>query len=131
MSDHVPRFSEPITATIGPAGLDHWADIRALHALAFRHLAGLTLDDGQIEAFAAHVREPEYTESLLTQDLLVAWHDARPVGTAGWTPDDRGALARITSVCVSPLFTRLGVGRSLVAAAEERARAAGFRSFSV
>ena len=113
------------------AGLDHWSDIRDLHALSFRYLTGPSVEPSQCAAFLARIREPDYTLALQAQDLLVAWIDRQPVGTAGWVPfDGRGSTARITSVCVSPLFTRLGVGRRLVEAAEERASLSGYRGLA-
>ena len=116
---------------IRSADLDHWSDIRDLHALSFRHLTGPSVEPAQCAAFLARVREPDYTLALQTQDLLVAWIDHQPIGTAGWVPfDGRGSTARIASVCVSPLFTRLGVGRRLVEAAEERASLSGYRDLA-
>jgi GNAT superfamily N-acetyltransferase len=105
------------------AGLDHWSEIRHVHASAFRRLAGPAIDEQQCEAFVARIYEPDYTVTLQTHDLIVAWLDNRPIGTAGWVPfDQRGTIARIASVYVSPQFTRLGIGRRLVTAAEARAR---------
>jgi GNAT superfamily N-acetyltransferase len=113
------------------AGLDHWSEIRHVHASAFRRLAGPAIDEQQCEAFVARIYEPDYTVTLQTHDLIVAWLDNRPIGTAGWVPfDQRGTIARIASVYVSPQFTRLGIGRRLVTAAEARARSAGFASFA-
>ncbi len=112
-------------------GLDHWAEIRHLHALSFRTLASRTIEPSQSAAFIAGIYEPDYTVSLQTHDLLAAWLDRRPVGTAGWVPFDHQARsARITSVYVSPFFARLGIGSRLVAAAEARAAAAGFQAYA-
>ena len=131
MSDTSRQFGERPRVELRGAGLDRWADIRALHALAFRHLVGPCIDASECDAFVGRVFAPDYTDTLFTQDLQVAWHDDRPVGTAGWVPaDDKGTVARIASVFVSPLFTRTGIGRLLVAAAEAQARSAGFQSFS-
>ena len=113
------------------AGLDHWAEIRHLHALAFRSIAGPAIEPGPCDAFVARIYEPDYTVTLQTHDLRVAWHDGRPIGTAGWVPfDHHRKSARIASVYVSPFFARLGIGARLVAAAEARATAAGFLGFA-
>jgi GNAT superfamily N-acetyltransferase len=121
----VPRLD------IRGAGLDHWAEIRHLHALSFRTLSSRAIEPSQSAAFIAGIYEPDYTVSLQTHDLLVAWLDQRPVGTAGWVPFDHQARsARITSVYVSPFFARLGIGRRLVAAAEARPAAAGFQAYA-
>lgn len=112
-------------------GLDHWAEIRHLHALSFRSQTSRTIEPSQSDAFIAGIYEPDYTVSLQTHDLVVAWLDQRPVGTAGWVPFDYHAQsARITSVYVSPFFARLGIGSRLVAAAEARAASAGFRAYA-
>ena len=113
------------------AGLDDWSAVRELHASAFRALAGPTLDLSQVAAFVELIFAPDYTDALLTQDLQTAWYEGHLVATAGWVAaDDSGASARITAVYVSPMFQRLGIGRRIVGAAEARARAAGFRSFT-
>lgn len=113
------------------ADLDHWSDIRDLHASSFLRLAGPWIDPDQCAAFLAHIREPGYTHGLQQQDLQVGWMGEQAIGTAGWEPlDGRPQTARVTSVFVSPLFTRLGIGRRLVEAAEERARLKGYRSFA-
>ncbi len=113
------------------AGLDHWAEIRHLHALSFRAVTSRAIEPKQSAAFIERIYEPDYTVSLQTHDLLVAWLDQRPIGTAGWVPfDHRAKSARITSVYVSPFFNRLGIGSRLVAAAEARAAAAGFHAYA-
>lgn len=124
--------SDHMRLEIRGADPDHWSDVRSLHALAFRRLSCPALEPGQCRAFIAHIYAPDYTAALQMQDVHAAWYESRIIGTAGWMPsDDRGTAARITSVFVSPLFARIGIGRRLVVAAEARARAAGFRTFVV
>lgn len=117
--------------TIRRVGMDDWAGVRYVHAAAFRFLAGSDCEQSELEAFAAYVRSQEYAQRLQSENLYAGWLDGELVGTAGWTPaDDSGSLARITSVFVRPLFTRLGIGSRLTLDAEARARAAGFERFS-
>jgi GNAT superfamily N-acetyltransferase len=124
--------SDQLRLEIRGADPDHWSDVRSLHALAFRRLDSPALEPAQCQAFVAHIYAPDYTAALQMQDIQTAWYEGQIIGTAGWMPsDDRGTAARITSVFVSPLFARIGVGRRIVAAAEARARAAGFRTFVV
>jgi GNAT superfamily N-acetyltransferase len=107
------------------------SDIRSLHASSFRALAAPALDASQVAAYVDWIYSPDYTDVLITQDLLTAYYEHHLVGTAGWIPaDDAGVSARISAVYVAPLFARLGIGRRLLAAAEARAEMAGFRSFS-
>ena len=124
--DEAPRFE------IRCVDLDHWGEVRDLHTFVFRRLTAPPLESGQRAAIITHIQEPEYTLTLQTHDLVAAWFDRHIVGTAGWVPfDERKSTARIASVCVSPLFRRLGVGRRLVEAIEERATLAGFHNFTV
>lgn len=125
-------FAKPADRlTIRRVGMDDWARIRYVHASAFRILAGNDCEPPQAEAFTAYVRSQRYADRLQAENLHAGWLDGELVGTAGWTPaDDSGSLARITSVFVQPLFTRLGIGRRLALDAEARARSAGFERFS-
>lgn len=113
------------------ASVDCWSDVRHLHALCIRRMAETSIEPSDADAFFNLIQSPDYTDVLMTHDLQTAWYDDHLVGTAGWVPsDDAGTSARITAVFVSPQFARLGVGRRLVALAEARARAAGFRTFA-
>ena len=126
-----PSASPADRMTIRRVGMDDWANVRYVHATAFRILAGKDCEPAEAEAFAAYVRSQDYADRLQSESLHAGWLDGELVGTAGWTPaDDSGALARITSVFVRPLFTRLGIGRRLTLDAEARAHAAGFERFS-
>lgn len=126
------RLLGTLPLEIGAAGLDHWSEIRSLHASAFRYLTGPSMEPASSAALLSMIYAPDYTGSLQCQDLQVARHDGRIIATAGWVPtDDSGTTARIVSVYVSPLFGRLGVGSRLVAAVEHKAHAAGFRGFAV
>lgn len=117
---------------IRAVGIDNWSEIRGLHAAAFKALAAPFIDRTESDAYIGHIYAPDYTDTLMALDLQAVWLDGRIVATAGWAPsDDRGETARISSVFVSPLFARLGIGRQVVSAAETRARTAGFGTFAV
>jgi GNAT superfamily N-acetyltransferase len=112
-------------------GFDDWANVRYVHAAAFRLLAGNHFTPAECDAFEHFVRSQDYVDLMLGESIWGAWLDDQLVGTSGWIPaDDSGALARITSVFVRPFFTRMGIGRRLVLDAEARARNAGFERFS-
>lgn len=118
-------------AIVRAVGLDDWSAVRQLHGQSFNRLAGVLFDEDGAAAMRRHLEAPEYTEELARHNLSIALVDGRVVGTCGWVAsDDHGHAARITSLFVDPLFTRLGIGRRLVWDAEARARAAGFQTLT-
>jgi GNAT superfamily N-acetyltransferase len=115
---------------IGP---DHLAEVRYVHAAAFRAQGRPQFSDQQVEAFAAYVYSRGYTSALSEASrggcLVGAWLGPELIGTVGWSPaDGLGILARIRWVFVRPMFTGLGVGTKLVEDIERRVRQAGFRT---
>ena len=118
-------------AVVAPIGLDDWSDVRHLHWLAFQKLIGVYLEHGEAEAFKAVAASCAYSQDLRRADLIGARIDGHLAGTCGWKPaDDAGASARLTGLFVSPLFTRVGLGRRLVEDTEALATAAGFQVFT-
>ncbi len=118
--------------SIAPVGVDDWSDVRHLHALAFEKLIGTAIDERDLTAFKVAVASWDYTQDLLATHIAGAFVDGYLVGTCGWRPaDDTGVLARVACLYVNPMFTRLGIGRHLLANAQEQVTAAGFRALSV
>jgi len=123
-------------AEIRPIGPDDLAEVRSLQSTSFRVLAAQTFSEEEIAAFTEHVYSYAYTEMLSEairrQQLLGAWFSGQLVGTAGWTAGDGNAsTARIRWVYVRPLFTGIGLGTRLVAAAEAAARRGGYKILTV
>jgi predicted N-acetyltransferase YhbS len=107
--------------------------VRRLQAESFAALAGAIHSPAQIAAHVDLIMAPDYAGELLSNNLLVAEApDGTVVATAGWcrVPDDDG-VARLRKVFVAPERAGQGLGRRMVEAAEEAARAAGFRRFRV
>lgn len=102
--------------------------VRALHALAFRHLAASHHDEMQIAAHEALIMAPEYADDLARSNLMLAWHaEAGLVATAGWLAmDDRPRTARIRKVFVHPDWARRGLASLLVQTAECEAAKQGY-----
>lgn len=118
--------------SIAPVSLDDWSDVRHLHALTFEKLIASAIDAPGLEAFKATAASWEYMQDLQAAHLSGAYIDGFLAGTCGWLPaDDTGSLARIAFHYVNPMFTRLGIGRQLLAHAEMQASAAGFRALTV
>ncbi len=115
-----------------PIGLDGWADVRQLHALAFEKLVGAGIDARDVAAFKIAVTSWSYTQDIQAARLTGAFVDGYLVGTCGWLPaDDTGVTARVMFLYVNPMFSRLGFGRQLLGNAERHAFAAGFRALAV
>ncbi|MCC7427850.1 MAG: GNAT family N-acetyltransferase [Alphaproteobacteria bacterium] len=117
--------------------------VSAMHIASLRALSITTYSAAEIEAYATTMATPDYAEDLARSDIHMAVATeavapgagngdgrgaaAQPWGTAGWIAhEDAPGTARIRKVFTHPLLARRGIARRLVAAAEARARAAGF-----
>jgi putative acetyltransferase len=110
-------------------GLDDHAQVRYLHARSMRALGGDALSDAELACFLAFVDSPAYSDHLRTEEVHGAFLDGQLIGTASWLANaDNGETARIASVFVHPMFTRLGLGGRLLAEVESRAAQSGFTS---
>lgn len=115
-----------------PIGMDDWGHVRHVHSIAFDRLVAPWLDPEHAIAFQERTQSPEYVDELMEENLAAAWFDGQMVGTCGWQPaDDAGAVARMTSLFVHPIFSRMGFGRTLLANVEERAASAGFSTLTL
>lgn len=123
-------MTELVLRPIREADLDA---VRRLQADSFSALAGAVHSPAQIAAHVALIMAPDYAGELLSNNLLVAEApDGAVVATSGWcrVPDD-DETARLRKVFVAPDRAGQGLGRRMVEAAEDAARAAGFRRFRV
>jgi GNAT superfamily N-acetyltransferase len=118
--------------------------LRALQAAAMRALGAGYYTPAQVEAAVRYVCVPD-PELIEDGTYLVAELDGRLVGCGGWslrckayagpaagqTDADRldpvTEPTRIRAMFTAPDVARRGVGRAILAAAEDAARAAGFR----
>jgi putative acetyltransferase len=115
--------------TLRRVSLDDHAQVRYLHARSMRALSGDALSDAELGAFLAFVHQPCYSDHLRTEEVHGAFLDGQLVGTASWLANaDDGETARIASVFVHPMFTRLGLGGRMLAEVESRAAQSGFTS---
>ena len=115
--------------TLRRVGIDDHAQVRYLHARSMRALSGDALSDAELADFLAFVDQPGYSDHLRTEEVHGAFLDGQLVGTASWLANgDDGETARIASVFVHPMFTRLGLGGRMLAEVESRAVQSGFTS---
>lgn len=127
------------------------ADIPVLHDLIARSARGLSHGYYSAAETEAALRHVFGVDSTLISDgtYFVAEQDGIPLGCGGWS--DRRTLyggdqrpmgnaerldpalepARIRAFFVAPEAARRGIGRRLLAACEEAARQAGFRSLEL
>ncbi|KAB2851680.1 MAG: GNAT family N-acetyltransferase [Hyphomicrobiaceae bacterium] len=133
MSSDVTELARLIDAIqLRPIGVDDFAAVRFVHDTAFRAHCASHFSELDAAEFRAHLRSPKYMDELQHEEIIGAWLDGELIGTASWMPaDDHGNCARIGSLYVRPLFDHLGVGSLLLSEAEQRARRAGFREFSI
>jgi GNAT superfamily N-acetyltransferase len=129
----VIRLARP--ADIGP--------LRELQAAAMRALGAGHYTTAEVDAAIRYVCVPD-SELIEDGTYLVAERDGRLVGCGGWSLrrkayagplesqtdadrlDPRTEPTRIRAMFTAPDVARQGVGRALLAAAEDAARAAGF-----
>jgi GNAT superfamily N-acetyltransferase len=139
-SRHKPSESNNPTvkliAVVRPIAFDHLSDVRYLHSQSLKNLAGGELTDDEFAIAKAHVYSTKYVDALgaaiRRRQLYGSWIGEVLVGTAGWsTMEDASTVARIRSIFVSPLYTRLGLAQQMLAHVEAQATIAGFSTYSV
>ena len=136
-----PRWPCPVIRPARPADID---PLRALQAAAMRALGTGYDTPAQVEAAVRYVCVPD-PELIEDGTYLVAELDGRLVGCGGWSLrrkayagpaesqsdaerlDPLIAPTRIRAMFTAPDVARQGVGRAILKAAEDAARAAGFR----
>jgi len=125
-------MSKSPSLRVGPIGIDCLADVRHMHSLAFRTYLGSELVEDDLDALVDFVQTPGYTDIILRSECIGAWIDGRLCATASWQPvNGADAIAKLTGICVNPLFGNLGIARQLAIHIESRARRAGFSAIAV
>lgn len=113
-------------------GIDDFAEVRYLHTTALSTKTADALSEAEVSAFTEFAASAAYADMLLGEQVYGGWIDGKLTGTAAWAANgDDGAMARIGSVFVRPLYGRIGIGRRLVSEVEMRAHQSGFDQFAV
>jgi GNAT superfamily N-acetyltransferase len=108
-------------------GIDDHSQVRHVHARALRTLSGDALGEAELAGCLHFVGSPAYSDHLLAEEVHGGFVEGQLAGTASWLANaDDGETARIASVLVDPMFTRLGMGSRLLAEVERRAAQSGF-----
>jgi GNAT superfamily N-acetyltransferase len=107
------------------------AAVRALHRGSFAALAAGHYTPAQIAAHDVLIAGGDYAADLARSHVtLAATSSGEIVATAGWIAlAGEAETARIRKLFVAPALARRGLGRRLLAKAEDGARAAGHRRF--
>ncbi len=115
-----------------PIGLDDLADVRYLHSSAFRICGAAYHSETEIKAYLARINSTEYLHECVNCSLYGLWHEHMLIGTSGWCPsNDNRNTARLRKIYIHNFYVGLGLGRMMVADAEQRAHDAGFEEFSI
>jgi GNAT superfamily N-acetyltransferase len=140
-SDSLPGLAKAGSAVAASAVIrlvtfDNLSDVRYLHAQSIKNLASGEFSDEEVAAAKAHVYSSKYSEALSAaigrHQFFGAWIGDALVGTAGWSAlDETTTVARIRSIFVSPLYSRMGLAQKLLGQVEAEAVDAGLRTFSV
>ena len=116
------------------ATIDHLSTIRYVHAQSLRAATLSWADEKQAQAHADFVYAPAYSapieRAITDAHLFAALIDGRVVGTCGWSAmEDHSPIARVRWCHVLPMFSRLGIGRRLLATVEASAESEGYFTF--
>jgi GNAT superfamily N-acetyltransferase len=109
--------------TIATPSIDELSTIRYIHAQSLRRAATAWADEAEIAAYDGYIYAPDYAagieQAVHAARFFGAYLGGALIATSGWSSiDDDTASARIRWCHVQPLFGRLGIGSSLLHAAE-------------
>ena len=129
-----PRFGSTsasgLNIDIAPLGVDHIAEARALHRSSFHKLCAPFTSESETSSFESFLEGPSYMDELakgiFAERLFGARIGKKLVGTAHWAPG-RGhpRVSRLRLLFVDPMFTRFGIGRTLLGEIEHLATHSG------
>jgi GNAT superfamily N-acetyltransferase len=123
------RFSSLGHVSLRPVTIDDIAQVRHLHTAVLKSIAVFHISDSEVDELVKSVNSCEYIAAVADSNLTGAWIDGQLAGTAAWEPVGANRPeARLHMLFVWPLFSRSGVGRTLVTNAETEASQAGCRA---
>ncbi|MEO1650934.1 MAG: GNAT family N-acetyltransferase [Pseudomonadota bacterium] len=121
--------------TISALTIDCMADVRYLHARAFKATAPAYFTDDEIGVFLDHINTQAYSDAIVKAvragNVFGARIDRELVATSGWDYGvARGSPAKLRWVFVNPMFQGQGIGRRMVSNVELDAMCAGYETMS-
>ncbi len=107
------------------------SELRELHKAAITSTGWRFYSLAEVAAKLKQIDEPDYTITLLNENVLLARMNNFLVGTSSWRPStDHPQTAIISHLYVHPLFTNGGIATALIEENEQAAYVSGFRWIS-
>jgi GNAT superfamily N-acetyltransferase len=127
----VPKHNFMELTSIASCTPEDFADLRELHKMSISHSGWHFYSLAEVAAKLKEIDEPEYTISLLSENVLLAKMHNTLVGTSSWRPSsEHPQTAEITQLYVNPLFANGGIATALIEQTEQVAYDSGFRWIS-
>jgi N-acetylglutamate synthase-like GNAT family acetyltransferase len=118
-------------ASINPCSPEDYSDLRELQKITIKSNGWHFYSIHEVESRLREIDNPDYTYSLLEDQVLVAHINRFLIGTAAWRPDsNHPQTAVITQIYVHPFFTDGGIATALIQRIERDAYHKGYRFVS-
>lgn len=127
----VSKFDLMKLTSIVPCTPEDFSDLRALHKMAINATGWHFYSLKEVAAQLIEIDQPDYTITLLSENVLLAKIDGLLVGAASWRPsNDHPQTAVIAALYLHPAFTNGGIATALIQKCEQASYDGGFRWIS-
>ncbi len=127
----VSKYNLMELTSIVPCKPEDFSDLRALHKMAINATGWHFYSLAEVAAKLIEIDQPDYTISLLGENVFLAKLDGLLVGAASWRPsNDHPQTAVIAALYLHPAFTNGGIATALIQKCERASYDAGFRWIS-
>jgi GNAT superfamily N-acetyltransferase len=117
--------------SIVPCAPEDFSDLRELHKAAINTAGWHFYSLAEVAAKLSEIDEPDYTITLLNENVLLAKLNNLLVGVSSWRPSkEHPQTAVITQLFLHPLFGNGGIASALIKKNEQMAYEHGFRWIS-
>ena len=118
-------------ASIVQSTPEDFSDIRELHKTSIKSAGWHYYSLAEVDAKLNEIDEPDYTISLLNQNVLLAKINNILVGSCAWRPsEEHPQTAVITHLYIHPAYSNGGIATALIEENEQVAYNSGFRWIS-
>lgn len=127
----VSKYDLTKLTSIVPCTPEDFSEMRELHKASISNTGWRYYSLAEVAAKIQEIDDPDYTISLLNENILLAKMDHLLIGVSAWHPsDDHPQTAVITQLFIHPLFTNGGIATTLIQENEQVAYDRGFRWIS-